>query len=73
MNYYDTITSDIGCLFIIILWVLLVAFSGLIFMFFWNWLAPLFWTSAPHLSFLQALGVIILVNWIASLFRNKSK
>lgn len=77
MNYYyfyhDTTAGVIGCLFIIILCVILGAFSGLIFMLLWNWLAPLFWTSAPHLSFLQAWGVMIVVNWIASLFRNKSK
>ena len=63
----------ITCLGLIIIIALISLFGGWIFMLLWNWLAPLFWVSAPHLSFLQAWGVMILVNWIGSLFRNKSK
>lgn len=71
MNYYNT-SSIIGCLFIIILCLILGAFSGLIFMLLWNWLAPLFWTSAPILTFWQAWGVCILISWVGSVFRTKS-
>lgn len=73
MSYYDTSSSVIGCLFIIILCVIFGAFSGWIFMLLWNWLAPLFWASAPILTFWQAWGVCILISWISSLFRSKSK
>lgn len=33
--------------------------TGFIFMTMFNWLAPLFWTNAPHLSLWQSIGVII--------------
>ncbi len=73
MSYYDTSSSVIGCLFILILCIILGAFSGWIFMLLWNWLAPIFWSTAPVLTFWQAWGVMILANWIGSLFRSKSK
>jgi len=69
MNGYEVFS---GCLITLILCVLLGAFGGWIFMMLWNWLAPLFWASAPILTFWQAWGVMILLSWIGSFFRNKS-
>ena len=62
-----------GCLTALILAVLFGAFEGWIFMLLWNWLVPLFWTTAPVLTFWQAWGVCILLSWIGSFFKNKSK
>jgi len=62
-----------GCITIVIVSIILGALSGFVFMALWNWLAPLFWTSAPHLTFWQAWGICILLSWIGSLFKNNSK
>lgn len=75
MNYYgwgwpETLAS---CLITLILCIVFGALGGVIFMALWNWIAPIFWVEAPQLSFLQAWGVIILLSWIGSFFRSKSK
>ena len=65
-----------GCLTVLFLAVVygaIDAFFGWVFMMLWNWLAPLFWTTAPVLTFWQAWGVCILLSWIGSFFKNKSK
>lgn len=62
-----------GCLITLIFCILLGAFCGWIFMLLWNWLAPLFWNSAPVLTFWQAWGVCILISWISSYFKNNNK
>lgn len=48
----------------------LVAFETWAVMSLWNWLAPIFWSSCPILSFWQTLGVIVLINIIASFFKS---
>ena len=73
MSYYNGIEIFAGCFITLLLCILLGAFGGLAFMLLWNWLAPLFWTAAPVLTFWQAWGVCILLSWIGSFFRNKSK
>ena len=73
MSYYDGTDTLIGCVFILIVCILFGALGGFIFMLLWNWLAPLFWATAPILTFWQAWGVCILLSWIGSFFRNKSK
>lgn len=73
MSYYDTTTSYIGCIFIIILCIILGALGGLIFMALWNWLVPIFWASAPILTFWQAWGCMILLSIIGNFFKGKSK
>ena len=74
MSYYydDRMTPFVGCIFIIILCVIFGALGGLIFMLLWNWLVPLFWTSAPILSFWQAWGCMILLSIIGKFFKNNS-
>ena len=73
MSYYSGIEIFMGCFVTLLLCILFGAFGGWIFMLLWNWLAPLFWNAAPQLTFWQAWGVMILLSWIASFFRNKSK
>lgn len=62
-----------GCFSIILIVLLALAFSGWIFMLLWNWLIPLFWTTAPILTYWQACGVILLLSWISFIFKNQSK
>lgn len=73
MSYYSGVELFAGCFVTLILCILFGAFGGWIFMLLWNWLAPLFWAAAPQLTFWQAWGVCILLSWIGSFFRNKSK
>ena len=73
MSYYSKSEIFIGCLIAIILGILLGAIGGLIFMLLWNWLVPLFWPAAPILTFWEAWGVCILLSWIGSFFKNRSK
>lgn len=56
---------------VIILGVAIIsAITGGIFMLLWNWLVPMFWSSAPILTFWQAWGLFILINLI---FRSQVK
>lgn len=73
MNNYSGTEFFAGCFVTLLLGILLGAFGGWIFMMLWNWIAPLFWTTAPILTFWQAWGVCILLSWIGSFFSNKSK
>ena len=40
------------------------ALEVVVFMLLWNWIVPMFWVSAPELSFWNAWGLLILVNLI---------
>lgn len=60
----------IGCLLVLVLAIGLGALEGLIFMFLWNWLAPMFWAAAPIFTFWQAWGVCILLNLIGNFFKS---
>jgi hypothetical protein len=73
MSYYSGTEIFVGCFTLLMLCILLGALGGWVFMLLWNWLMPLFWANAPVLTFWQAWGVCILLSWIGSFFRNKSK
>ena len=62
----------VGCLSILFIVIALGAIEGLVLMLLWNWLAPLFWSTAPILSFWQAWGILILLNLIFSPFKSSS-
>lgn len=47
----------------------LVSLSAWALMALFNWIVPIFWVTAPHLTFWQALGVMILLSIIGSFFR----
>lgn len=61
-----------GCISMLLILIVLASIFGCIFMLLWNWLAPLFWTAAPHLSFFESCGIIFLIGFIASFFNHKS-
>lgn len=73
MSYYSSTEIFAGCFVTLLLCIILGALGGWVFMVLWNWLAPLFWPAAPQLTFFQAWGVIVLISWIGSFFRSKSK
>jgi len=73
MSFYNSSSIFAGCFITLLICILFGAFSGWIFMLLWNWLAPLFWTNAPNLTFWEAWGVMILISWVSSFFRNNSK
>ena len=61
--------ETMGCI-IAILVIAAFFLEGYVFMLLWNWIAPLFWSSAPELTFWQCIGIIILINLIGSIIRN---
>lgn len=44
---------------ILVVTALLVCVAPLLFMFCFNYTAPLFWAAAPSLNFLQALAIVV--------------
>ena len=36
----------------------------------WNWIAPIFWTTAPILTYWQAFGCCVLLSIVGSAFRS---
>lgn len=61
------------CFVALIVIVLLTFLEAWILMLLWNWIAPLFWLSAPILTFWQAYGAMVLIQIIAGLFKNLFK
>ena len=66
MNY-------INCIGIMAILVVVSFLEALVVQLLWNWLAPIFWTAAPILTYWQAFGVCILLSIIGSVFRSVSK
>lgn len=62
----------ISCLGILIIICIFSLLGGYILMLLWNWLAPLFWTSAPVLTFWQAWGISVLLSIIGNKFRSSN-
>lgn len=63
----------IGCLGVAIFIFVLACFEGWIISLLWNWIAPIFWVSAPVISIWQAIGIMVLINLIGRLiFGSKS-
>ena len=61
--------KTIGCIVAIIV-ITVFFFESYVLMLLWNWLAPLFWSAAPELTFLQCIGIIVLINLIGSIIRS---
>ena len=61
-----------GCLGILLLAFGADCLIGWIFMLLWNWIAPIFWVSAPILTFWQGVGCVILLELIGSFFKSSS-
>jgi hypothetical protein len=64
--------EPISCILILVVLVLLSFLEGWILMLLWNWLAPIFWSAAPELSYWQAMGIMLLLSIIGSFFRSSS-
>ena len=39
----------------------------------WNWIVPIFWTSAPILTYWEAVGVTLLLTLIGGFFKTTVK
>ena len=48
----------------------IMLFNAWILELLWNWLAPIFWSNAPVLSFWQTFGILFLMQIIANMFRS---
>ena len=62
----------LGCIIIFLIVLACSFLGGWILMLLWNWLAPLFWASAPILTFWQAWGVSLILSLIGNKFRSTS-
>ena len=62
--------STSGCIVVIVILVVLSFLEAWVVQLLWNWLAPIFWTTAPILTYWQAFGVCILLSIIGSAFRS---
>lgn len=67
MKYF--IQNVAGCLIYLIIVLLCLSVVPFIFMLLWNEIVPLFWATAPILTFWQAVGVIILISIIGKAFK----
>ncbi len=66
---YDDISTG-GCIVIMVILAALSFLEAWVVQLLWNWLAPIFWTTAPILTYWQAFGVCILLSIIGSAFRS---
>ena len=57
------------CLVYIIVFLAIMLFNAWILELLWNWLAPIFWSSAPILTYWESVGINIFLIIIAGLFR----
>lgn len=62
-----------GCIVICVILAALSFLEAWVVQLLWNWLAPIFWTTAPILTYWQAFGVCILLSIVGSAFRSVSK
>ena len=65
--------STSGCIVVIVILVVLSFLEAWVVQLLWNWLAPIFWATAPILTYWQAFGACILLSIIGSAFRSVSK
>ena len=62
-----------GCIVIMVILVALSFLEAWVVQLLWNWLAPIFWTAAPILTYWQAFGTYMLLYIVGSVFRSVSK
>ena len=66
--------TAIGCFFAIVLITGLLILEGWVASLLWNWIAPIFWSSAPVLTTWQTLGIMFVLDIIGTLlFKSGSK
>lgn len=64
--------SKLGCFLLIVVVIALSFLEAWGIQLLWNWLAPLFWKTAPILTYWQALGCSILLSIIGSFFKSST-
>lgn len=60
-----------GCIFTTIILVILLFIEAWIIQTSWNVVGPIFWKSAPIITYIQSLYICILLSTIGLLFRRK--
>lgn len=66
-DFYNRDWSPIGCVAAIVIVIGLVLFEGWAVAAIWNWIAPMFWQSAPVLNTWTAIGVMAVLSIIGGL------
>ena len=68
-DFCEEHTAGAGCFMVLLVFVLIIGFAfgllcleGWIAMLLWNAVVCALWTSAPHLSFWLAVGLVLLCN-----------
>ena len=68
-EFCETHSGGIGCLVVLFVFILIIGLpfgllcrEGWIVMLLWNAVVCALWTSAPHLSFWLAVGLVLLCN-----------
>lgn len=68
-DFCEEHSGGIGCLVVLLVVILIIGFTfgllcleGWIVMLLWNAVICALWTSAPHLSFWLAVGLVLLCN-----------
>ena len=64
----DFIIGAVIAILVLILWAAFTAFAGLLFMWAWNFVMPVLWHGAPHITWLQAVAVGFLIGFVKGLF-----
>jgi hypothetical protein len=67
---YNSDVNAGSCILALVLIVLLSFLEAWVVQLLWNWIAPIFWTAAPILTYWQSFGVCILLSIIGSAFRS---
>ena len=60
-----------GCIPVIIILVILLFIEAWIIQISWNVVGPIFWKSAPILTYIQSVYMCILLSTIGSFFKHK--
>lgn len=60
-----------GCIFITIILVILLFIEAWIIQISWNVVGPIFWKSAPILTYIQSIYICILLSTIGLFFKHK--
>lgn len=71
---YNSNDGSIGCCLLTAVLLFVLSFlEAWVVQLLWNWIAPIFWTTAPILTYWQAFGCCVLLSIIGSAFRSRSK
>ena len=60
-------------IFVLLIVVAVIFIQAWVVQLLWNWLVPMFWTSAPILTYWQSFGCCVLLSIIGSYFRSSGK